>query len=181
MNSRTVDPVFEGIDISQLEKEPSARPSGWLLSLIGVLLLVLMVSWTLSDTVQGIVQSERVRDAVLDFSEARIVWKEGTLARVQEEFVQNQHREIKACLFGLIDGDGAYIIESVSFPEVIRANVVHVVSVPCPTDVLIDLHSHPVAQCLASEQDASVLRELQRQNPNVRMLVMCGQDRFALM
>lgn len=60
---------------------------------------------------------------------------------------------------------GAYIIESVSFPEVICANVVHVVSVPCPTDVLIDLHSHPVAQCLASEQDVSVLRELQRQNP----------------
>ena len=182
MSSKTVkhDAVLDGINPAELESEiPESRLKPYVVGAIGLVLLVLTVSWVFSDFLQSHVESEPVRDNVLEFGATRVIFDNNTLAALQNEFVQNQHREIKACLFGSID-DKTYRIEQVLFPEIIQANVAHIVSVPCLDEIIIDAHSHPVDECLASDQDISVLRDLQRKNSAVRMLVMCGQERFAI-
>lgn len=182
MSSKMVkhDAVLAGINPADLEKEiPESKFRPYIIGAIAVLLLILTVSWVFSDFLQNRIESEPVQNDVLDFGSVRVVFDNNTLAVLRNEFVQNQHREIKACLFGSID-DKTYRVEQIVFPEVIRANVAHIVSVPCSEGIIIDAHSHPVDECLASDQDISVLRRLQSQNQAVRMLVMCSQDRFAI-
>ena len=174
------DPVFEGINPEELEGP--IEESSWrkpLLYLLGVVLLVLIVSLSFSDFMQGIVHSKTARNYQLFFPNATIIFENNTLQLLQEEFVAHEDREIKACLFGVQDGSD-YIISNVEFPEIIRANVIHIVSVPCPVETLIDLHGHPINRCLASEPDISVYEELKRSNPSVRMMIMCSSDRFAI-
>jgi len=174
------DAVLEGIDPEELEKE---LPDPWwrkpLLVGIALFLLLMVASLSFLDSLIGIVQSEVAQDAALVFSNATILFTNNTLQTLQTHFLENQHREIKACLFGVREGT-SYTVEKIEFPDVIRANVVHVVSVPCKDDVLIDLHSHPIHQCLASAQDLLSYESLKRRNPSARMMVMCSKNRFAL-
>jgi proteasome lid subunit RPN8/RPN11 len=127
----------------------------------------------------GIIQSKSLRNQELIFRNTSIIFEGDTLQQLQTEFISNEHREIKACLFGT-QTNSAYIISKVEFSEIIRANVVHVVSVSCPINTLIDLHSHPINQCLASDQDISVYDKAKNSNPQLRMMVMCSSTRFAL-
>lgn len=182
MNSRTVkhDEVLAGIDPNELDEDiPDSKFRPYIIGGIGLLLLILTVSWVFSDFLQSHLESEPVKNSVLNFGNVRVIFENDALAALQNEFVANQHREIKACLFGTIDGSD-YIVGRVLFPKIIQANVAHIVSVPCPKDIIIDAHSHPIDECLASNQDISVLRQLQRENQAIRLLVMCGQERFAL-
>ncbi len=180
MKTQRETDLFSEISPEELEIEV---PEPWwrkpLIIIIGIFLLVLIVSFTLSDVLQGIIQSRPVENNKLLFGNATVIFENSTLERLQQEFVANEHREIKACLFGR-QQDSSYIVSSVGFPEVIRANVLHVVSVSCPINTLIDLHSHPINQCLASEQDVSVYNKMKESNPSVRMMVMCSQHRFAI-
>ncbi len=172
--------LFSGINPEELEQplpEPFWRKP--LLMIIGLFLIVLFLSLSFPDTLQGIVQSRTARDNKLIFPNATILFENNTLELLQEEFIENEHREIKACLFGR-EENNTYIIERAEFPEIVRANVIHIVSVPCPNNTLIDLHSHPINSCLASEQDISVYDELKALNPSLRMIVMCSSTRFAL-
>ncbi|MBI4146916.1 hypothetical protein HY489_06290 [Candidatus Woesearchaeota archaeon] len=172
------NPVFEGIKEEDLLKDvPVSTLRKPLLMVVGFLLLVLVVSLVFSDSLQSWVESSKVSSASLVFSDVSFVFVNGSLERLQEEYVANQHREIKACLFGRVSGS-EYIIERVFFPEVLRASVVHVSSVSCPAGVLVDVHSHPVWECLASDQDVSVYKELIKEDSRTRMLVMCSRDRF---
>jgi len=178
--SRKIDPFFGNIDLEELEKE---IPDPWwrrpAIIVIGVFLLALILSLSFQDAIMGIVQSKTLSNHELIFRNTTVVFEGDTLQQLQDEFVSNEHREIKACLFGKQE-DSAYIISSVEFPEVIRANVIHIVSVPCPVNTLIDLHSHPINQCLASGQDISVYKKAKEANQQLRMMVMCSSTRFAL-
>ncbi len=180
MIKRKLHPVFEGINPEELEG-PIVE-SSWrkpLLLLIGVLLAVLIVSLSFSDSLQGIIHSKTARNYQLTFPTATILFEGDTLELLQDEFIAHEDREIKACLFGRQEGSD-YIISNVEFPEVIRANVIHVVSVPCPVNTLIDLHGHPINKCLASEQDIETYSEMKTENPSLRMMIMCSSDRFAI-
>lgn len=164
--------------IDGLEEElPPSKIRIFLTALLGVFLILLVVLWTFSDVLQGIAQSSVVRENILDVGGARFIFQNGTLEALQEEFVANQDREIKACLFGSVN-DSVYYIDRILLPEIIRANVLHVVSVRCPVESIVDVHSHPINKCLASEQDLSVYREFKECNPAVRLLVMCSRSRF---
>ncbi len=174
------NPVFEGINPKELEKpipEPFWRKP--LIAVVGIFLVALIVSLSFSDVFQSIVQSRIINNNRLMFLNATVLFENNTLELLQNEFVSNEHREIKACLFGRNE-NGLYYIERVEFPEIVRANVIHVVSVQCPIDTLIDLHSHPINQCLASEQDIAVYEQNKKNNPSLRMMVMCSSERFAL-
>ncbi|PIN74650.1 hypothetical protein COV18_07200 [Candidatus Woesearchaeota archaeon CG10_big_fil_rev_8_21_14_0_10_37_12] len=175
-----VDEVLKNIDPEELEQPIEA--SKWrkpVLLVISLFFIILLGSWSLYATLNPLVSSEKVINNELIFPEARIIFGNNTLAELRNEFLDNQHREIKACLFGSVH-DGIYNVVNVEFPEIIRANVVHVVSVSCPDNVLIDLHSHPINECLASEQDVGVYNQLKQRNPQARMMIMCGVNRFAL-
>lgn len=172
-------PVFEGINPEELEGpvvEPRWRKP--VLILVGIILVVLFVSLSFSDVLQGIIHSETARNYQLIFPDAVVTFENNTLEALQAEFIAHEDREIKACLFGSVDGSH-YIISGVLFPEIIRANVIHVVSVSCPVETLIDLHGHPINKCLASAQDIGVYEDMRRDNPLVRMMIMCSSDRFA--
>lgn len=142
-------------------------------------LVFIIISLSFIDTIQGIVQSKTVRDGKLVFPNSTIVFANNTLQLIQQEYLSNPEREIKACLFGSINAS-VYYIERVEFPRIVRANVVHIVSVQCPSNTIIDLHSHPINSCLASEQDVAVFKGLKSENPALKMLIMCSRNRFAL-
>jgi len=179
-SGRLIDPVLEGInpeDLEQpIEESPWRKP---FLIVVGVFLLLLIVSLSFSDTLSGIVHSRRVKQSALYFPDATVVFEGETLEQLQNEFIAHEDREIKACLFGRKE-DASYIVSRVEFPEILRANVIHVVSVRCPPDTLIDLHGHPVNSCLASGQDVSVYEELKKSSPSLRMMIMCSSTRFAI-
>lgn len=168
-------------DINPEDLEPIEEPK-WkkpFLIAVGVFLLILILSLSFSDTLMGIIQSKTTTDNALHFTHSTIIFTNNTLAQLRNEFVTNEHREIKACLFGTKENDD-YIIDKVEFPEVIRANAIHIVSTPCPIDIIIDLHSHPINRCLASDQDLLYYNRIKASNPDVRMMVMCSTTRFAL-
>ncbi|MEM3154976.1 MAG: hypothetical protein QW165_05455 [Candidatus Woesearchaeota archaeon] len=175
-----IDPVFENISPEDLEKE---LPEPWwrkpFYVIVGIVILLLVLSFSFSDAIMGIVQSQKTHYGELIFRNTKIIFENNTLQQLQTEFISNEHREIKACLFGRQE-ESTYIISRVEFPEVIRANVIHIVSVPCPPNTLIDLHSHPINQCLASRQDIAVYENNRKSNPNLRMMIMCSSTRFAL-
>ncbi len=173
--------VFDGIKPEELEfpEEPDPWWRRPLVIIAGIFLLVLIFSLSFQDAIMGIIQSKSLHNQELIFRNTTIIFEGDTLQQLQNEFISNEHREIKACLFGK-QTESAYIISKVEFPEVIRANVIHIVSVPCPIDTLIDLHSHPINQCLASEQDILVYDKAKQSNPQLRMMVMCSSTRFAL-
>src|SRR5574341_767345 len=172
--------IFSGISPEELEQEV---PEPWwrrpLYIAAGIIILLLILSLSFSDAIMGIIQSKSISNHEVIFGNATIIFEGDTLGQLQKEFINNEHREIKACLFGE-QKDSSYIISKVEFPDIIRANVIHVVSVPCTIDTLIDLHSHPINQCLASEQDIEVYDNAKQSNPELRMMVMCSSTRFAL-
>lgn len=144
-----------------------------------VFVTLLIASLTFSQTIEGIVQSKKVAERTLIFTAATIIFTNSTLEQIQQEYLANPQREIKACLFGT-KKEPHYYIERVEFPKILRANAIHVQSISCSQDVLIDLHSHPINSCLASDVDIGSLKDIQAQNPQTRMVIMCSKTRFAL-
>lgn len=146
---------------------------------IGLFLIILViVGFILAETLTGIIGSIKLADNQISHPEATITFTEDALAELQHHYTQNEHREIKACLQGRINV--SYIIDTVVFPPVNHASVVHINTPRCPEDTLIDLHSHPVRRCLASEQDVRVYKSLLPAHPNLLMLIMCSTERFSV-
>lgn len=177
---RIYDEVLDNINPEELEQDIPESP--WRKPLIiatGIFLVLLMVSLSFSDFFQSFVHSSSVEKNTLYFSNATVVFENNVLGLLQDEYISNEDREIKACLFGKVE-NSLYYIERVEFPEIIRANVIHVVSVGCPVDTLIDLHGHPINSCLASEQDLSMYARIKESYPESRMMIMCSSSRFAL-
>jgi len=164
--------------MEELEFEPPwyRKP----LIIIGaIFVIVLLVSITFSQTIEGIIQSKRVNQDKIIFSFATVIFSNNTLEQLQNEYLLNSHREIKACLFGKVN-DSYYYIERVQFPKIINANAIHIQSISCPKEVLIDLHSHPINSCLASNQDIATYQDIKARSPQAKMMVMCSKTRFAL-
>lgn len=175
------DEVLKGVKPEDIEQEIGRPESRWrrlLLFIVGIFIILIVVSWTFSYELGGFINSRRVKNDFLDFGDSKIFFENGVFSKIVEEYQLNEHREIKACLFGAQNG-ADYIMSDVVFPEIVRANVLHVVSIGCPEDTIIDLHSHPINECWPSEQDLSTFDELRSQNPKIRMMIMCGRDRFA--
>ncbi len=171
--------VLDEDDVQYLQKSDyetkSKKPSKW----IFIALIALIALFGLVHFLDNFIVSRTVKDQVLHFQDLTIIFQKGSLNKFQEEYLENQHREIKACLFGKKQGS-TYYIDKVSFPEIINADVFHVESFACPENTLIDLHSHPVNSCIASEQDIKVMNKLRENNKDFLMMIMCGLERFAL-
>jgi len=159
-----MDPLDVLKDIDPEELEQPLPESKWrrpMIIAVGIFLVVLMFSLSFSGSLMGIIQSSTIKQQQLLFSNTTIVFTDDTLNLLQEEYLANQEREIKACLFGERQG-ARYSIERIEFPEVRSASVVHISSSGCPIETLIDLHSHPINSCIASSQDVSNYMRLTR-------------------
>ncbi len=157
------------------EEKPSKKPALW----IFIFLIALIGLFGLVHFLDNFIVSEIVEDQVVSFRDLTIVFQKGSLKKFQKEYLSNQHREIKACLSGKKIAS-TYYIDKVYFPKLLSSSVMHVEAYACSEDTLIDLHSHPVNKCIASEQDIKVLNKLKKNNPDFIMLIMCGKERFAL-
>jgi len=166
-------------DIDLEEEVPEPRWKKPLILVIGIFLVLLMVSYSLvaSDTLQGLLTSVVVKEDTLNSKNTTIIFLNNSLAVLQEEYIANQEREIKACLIGTTDGK-VYNVNRIHFPKVLAASVIHIVTPGCPEDTIIDLHSHPVNRCIASAQD--MLHFGQVKQEHLMMMVMCGPKRFSV-
>lgn len=162
-----------------LEDRPEPKWRKPLLVAIGVAFVALIASLSFVGILSNISPSKPVESNALIFSNVTVIFQSDVLESLRSEYFSNAEREIKACLFGTVSNN-IYAISSVSFPEVISANVAHVHAEVCPPDTIIDLHSHPLNKCTASSQDVQVFKNLKKKNPDIMMLVMCSADRFAL-
>ncbi|MBW3019479.1 hypothetical protein KY329_04835 [Candidatus Woesearchaeota archaeon] len=160
-------------EIEEEEKSPRV-----LIGIIGGILIILLVSYFLfSDILSQTIGSEVVQNNTLLVGNYSIYFEGNTLAQLQQEYLGNQEREIKACLYGKVKGRN-YYVENVTLPEIIDADVMHVKTAGCFGDPIITLHSHPVKKCLASQQDIDNFRKAI--NPELLLMVMCDTDRFAV-
>jgi len=171
---------FEGYeDLETYDEEPSKLRKP-LLIMIGLLLVALMVSYFfLSDAIFGLVSSETLEGNTLYLNNYTVVFESAPLDLLQAEYVRNEHREIKACLYGDVDGR-KYTVKETILPEIIDASVMHVKTAGCAGNPIMTLHSHPVNRCLASEQDIENYKSRKTANPELLMMIMCGKDRFAI-
>ena len=151
-----------------LDEEPEPWWKRAFIISLALFLVLLVLSFSFFDAFIGIVQSKVVDDKRVLFSNATIVFSNDTLQLLQAEFLNNPEREIKACLFGEAN-QAIYTVTDVTFPRILRANALHVLAELCPKHTSIELHSHPINQCIASRQDIAIYRELKQVN---RMAVM---------
>jgi proteasome lid subunit RPN8/RPN11 len=166
-------------DLETYDEEPS-RFRKPLLVLIGLFLLALILSYFfLSDAIFGVISSETLEGDTLYMSNYTVIFESAPLELLQKEYVKNEHREIKACLYGGVEGR-TYTVEETVLPEIMDSSVIHIKTAGCAGDPIITLHSHPVNKCLASEQDIENYKSRKGGNPDLLLMVMCGKDRFAI-
>jgi len=171
---------LDGIEEEAKEySEPSwKRP---LIIVIAIFLLFLITGYYLvySDALIGIVKSKTAKDNVMHANGLSVVFQNNTLELLQQEYVGNEEREIKACLFGEI-GSNEYRVQRIEFPKVISASVAHIQTPGCSDDAIIDLHSHPINRCVPSQQDMRNLALNRQTNPELIMMIMCWKNRFSV-
>jgi len=172
--------VLDEDDIRYLKENEHRSVSRKKPSKMILLALVLLIAlFGLIHFLENFIVSEQMYDRAIAFPETKIIFSNKALKDLQEEYLQNQHREIKACLFGKKEANILYI-DSVDFPKIIDADVIHIESYACPVDAIGDIHSHPVNSCIASQTDINTLEKRRTYDKEYIMLIMCGRNRFAL-
>ncbi len=164
-----------------LSDEPWWKP--YFIRVIAVILILMIASLALFsvgvERVISVVEAPRIGGNTIEMKGVRITLGENVLLRLRDEFLSHPEREIKACLYGNKKGTD-YAITSITFPTVLSANVMHISTEGCPTSALIDLHSHPINQCIPSEVDINSYNARKGSNPDLVMMIMCNTDRFAV-
>ena len=166
-----------------LEEEEYIEPK-WkrpVIMILGIVMIMLILGYYLivSDALLGLINSNTLKDNVLEKNGITVTFRNNTLEQLQEEYIAHQGREIKACLFGEVENT-KYAVTGISFPEVISANVVHILTPGCPNDAIIDIHSHPINRCIPSGVDLRNFGIRKRTSPELIMMIMCWKNRFSV-
>ena len=161
---------------NDFDEKPRKRKS----SLVIMIVLIVLISlFGLIHFLENFIVSEKMYDQAVVFPEKKIFFSNNALKDLQKEYLANQHREIKACLYGKREANALYI-HSVEFPKIVDADVIHIESYACPIDAIGDIHSHPIHSCIASQTDIKTLEQRRSYDPDYVMLIMCARNRFAL-
>lgn len=159
--------------------EESPRRRGTAMKIGALVLITFTILYFYSGHIIGMIASTKVKDNTLEQEGITIRFEGQTLQELQEHYVENEHREIKACLIGKIDGK-EYRVKEIYFPEVIDSSVIHIRTGICPLKTIIDLHSHPINKCIASETDLRYFSRFKKSKPALLMMIMCAKERFNL-
>jgi hypothetical protein len=172
--------VLDEDDIKYLQKEENTEKNQKKNSKAILIFLIILISlFGFIHFLGNFITSEKIYDKSINFPEKKIIFSNKAIQKLQNEYIENQHREIKACLYGKRAGREVYI-DDVDFPKIISASVISIESYSCPIDAIGDIHSHPIKSCIASEQDIKVLKERKKIDEEYIMLIMCGKDRFSI-
>ncbi|RME77282.1 hypothetical protein D6774_04970 [Candidatus Woesearchaeota archaeon] len=148
-----------------------------------VLLILLMTSFVfvtfpVGDILAGKSESDLIIDQVVRAGNLEIVFSDSAYRVLQEFYREDPTKEIALCLLG-VKRNSTYTITKIYKPEQERS-FRHVQFEPCSQETLILLHTHPRSRCIASNTDIATLRETQKANPEVLMVVMCEESRVSV-
>ena len=176
MDERSLEQEIKELD--QLP-EPIKVPI-WLkklsLIILGITLLYLVLIYFIPSTY--IIEFVAARNAASQVQNNQLVHEQGillfrnnTLDLLQTAYKTSAGNEIKACLQGSKQNN-LYTINNIFFPEILYQDYKSVRAKPCPSNTLIDLHSHPSGRCFFSPHDVAVADNI--------MAIMCDINTFNL-
>lgn|SRR3989338_1482984 len=152
--------------------------------IIGIIAILGMVTFIfgtfpIGDIIQGKTQSALLQGNMLILPEFSIVFENNTAQALEELYLEEQQEEFSLCLQGTVS-ENRHSITSLYQPVTYRRAFNHVTFESCNANTLIMLHSHPYKRCVASQTDLDTLQKSQKENPQMLMVVMCEQRRFAV-
>jgi hypothetical protein len=169
-------------------KDPSKEPSKlyrWFIGIsgllvIGIFLLVYLGNGQSLSFIEGRAKSSTISsEYVLKLENGREVHFTKSVYDSLVLLLRNSEgNEFKACLLGQKDGT-KYEIDSFYIPKVYGRGYDHVIAELCNEKTLIPLHSHPIDNCVFSDQDLKSYEQFKSVNPDALMGLMCSVDRFS--
>ncbi len=143
-----------------------------------LILLVYLFPGDLLSLIEGQLVSSEIDEFKVEFQGGEVQFEQEVYDGLLEHYLENQRREIKACLLGTID-ESTYYVTEVVFPEVRSASVTHILTDQCPKETIISLHSHPFKRCIFSEQDIKSYEHFKEINPEGIIGLLCEPERFS--
>lgn len=163
--------------IEEEKESPIRKILVFILSIFLILMFLsyVVISFGVGDIIGGWVESSMIEGNFVEFNEGLIIFSDSVLAGLNEIYSNNKNYEFKVCLSGTLEED-VYSIDGIVYPKMYSQKYNQVVAEPCPSESLIDLHSHPLERCIASQQDMENFSVLKLKNPNALMVIMCRED-----
>ncbi|MBU2590236.1 MAG: hypothetical protein KKA65_04370 [Nanoarchaeota archaeon] len=167
----------------QLILEEKESPVRKIIIFILSILLILMflsyivISFGVGDIIGGWAESSLIEGNSVEFNNGLIVFSDLVLEGLNEIYSNNKNYEFKVCLGGSLV-DNVYSIDEIVYPRMYSQKYNLVVAEPCPLESLIDLHSHPLDRCIASQTDMENFSVLKLKNPDALMVIMCQENRI---
>ncbi len=177
-------------DLEELKKsiddgdEPSSRLKRPIIIILSILMIVLIVSFfaigsPLRSVIFGQLRSDVPTGNVLSTQGLELIFEGDTLERAFRAWHDNPDVETTLCIHGERHNDN-YILTDAYKPEIYEQSFTHVRHAPCDDDTILLFHTHPYKRCIASEADINTLRNAQRRDPDIIMVIMCEADRFSV-
>lgn len=166
----------------QDEEHHSHFKKYYLYAVGGVLILFMLsflfVTFPIGDILAGKIESSELVGNLVEHEDLQIIFSSEVLDSLQAIYARDQSAEFSVCMQGTVNGR-MYDIVSLYEPKIYSQQFNHVSFERCK-DSLILLHSHPQDRCIASATDINTLEQMQLENPDTLMLVMCSHDRFSV-
>ena len=182
MNSMDEEELLENFEEDhEVEDSKFRKVFIFIIGIVMVLLMVsyIFVSFPISDIIRGQVESEPVKNNVIDLGNISIEFIDDALLELQRIYNAQQRVEFSLCLLGEKEGS-KYYIKGLYQPRMFKQTFNQVTFAPCSSETLIMLHSHPYKSCLASPTDLETLKKNKRINKDILMVVMCEPARFSV-
>ncbi|MFP4117520.1 MAG: hypothetical protein ACLFTR_01215 [Candidatus Woesearchaeota archaeon] len=169
-------------DIDEPETEtPNRRFSVILISLFLVILMAsyIIIGFPMRSVIFGQMRSDTPSGNILRTRDLDLVFEGETLEKATEAWHENRDVETTLCMHGERKGD-TYILHDAYEPEIYEQSFTYVRHEACDDDTILLFHTHPYKRCIGSEADDMTLRDAQRLDPDIAMIIMCEQDRFSV-
>jgi hypothetical protein len=169
-------------EVEQDEEHHSHLKKYYLYAVGGLLILFMLsflfVTFPIGDILAGKIESSQLAGNVIDADSVQIIFSPGVLEKLQQIYARDQSVEFSVCMQGSVSGR-TYEIETLYEPKIYLQQFNHVSFESCKNSLIL-LHSHPHQRCIASSTDINTLEQVQLENPNTLMLVMCAPDKFSV-
>lgn len=179
-----IEDDLKSISEEDLLKTPDPKKSKILILLVGILGVILMISYVylsypVYQNVHGQIESRTPTQNILRAGDITIQFNDQVLNHMYSIYDVNMETERALCLEGFFDGS-IYQIDTSYEPEIFSASRTHVNHAPCSEDTIVLFHTHPHLSCIASQTDLRTLSNYQEKNEHIIMLIMCDTNRFSV-
>ncbi len=139
-------------------------------------LVLLMLSFLVpSDVLNSLVSEKKLSGYELNYGNLTIEFSPEVYKNLTSHYFSNQMTELKFCLLGEISNN-TYLVNSYYLPSILYKTPISVESQICNNDTIIDLHTHPLNDCVFSSQDIDTYNAMK--NGRIIGMVMCNTHDF---